>query len=452
MLFYRFAIFYLTGIISVTACATTKSAITKSPSDRAVAAHLIFGDTYAHTPKKWQREFELAAEIGVDALLLDIVLQDPWAPQQLDSAFNAATNSTTKIAFSFDFAMADWTTGTVISTLQRYTGLPGYFRYQGSKGGGKLVSTFDGPARLNVDWPTVKAAVPDIYVVPNLSIDEVEAHPPGINGAVHWNAWPSRFNLPIDGNVTTVDDHIMQNALGPDQAYGAQLSPWFFTNYHDHGVDKEWVFPSNSDHLLIDRWQQMLGFDSSAPQAHVDILVIYSWNDCGECTYINDIGAWDVAEFSGGDGSYCQGFKHDGWRLLMEPFITAFKAFATALTTEHILTEIVTLEHRPYLAKTLCSGQSQPVPGSEFQHDVVALIGQTKSPVQLVVTSGATSTVINFGAGLSTSKVPMQLGQQKLSVTRNGKSCGQVTSSVVVTDTCSTPNYNANVEYILLNC
>ncbi|KAH9979974.1 glycoside hydrolase [Lactifluus volemus] len=447
MLFYLFAMFYLTGITSVTAWATTKSA-----SDRAVVAHFIFGNTYDHTRHDFQREFDLAAEIGIDAHVFNIA-QDSWTTQQLDVAFGVAANSTTKIVFSFDFAVADWNTGSVISTLQRYSELPGYFRYQGSKGGGKgLVSTFDGHARFDVDWLAVKAAVPNIYVVPHLSIDEVKSGVPGINGALNWNAWPTRNNLPIDGNVTTVDDHIMQNALGHNQSYAAQVSPWSYTNFNAYGIIKEWVFPSQSDLLLTDRWQQMLGFAKSAQGAHIDIIQIYSWNDFGECNSINDITIAHPGEFSGGDDLYNKGFKHDGWRYVMPPFIKAFKSFATAVTTEHIQTEIVTFYFRPYLAKTLCSGQSRPITGSEFQHDMVAFIGQTKRPVQLVFTSGATSTVINFGAGLSTSRVPMQLGQQKLSATRNGKSCGQVTSSIVVTDTCTTPNYNANVEYILLNC
>jgi len=438
MLFYLFAILYLTGIVAAAA------------GDRAVIAHFIFGNTYSHTASDWQSDFELAAEAGIDALVFNIA-QDSWTTQQLDAAFQVAATASTKVVFSFDFAVAPWTTASVIATLQRYSGQPGQFRYQGSKGGGKaLVSTFDGPARLNVDWPTVKAAVPNIYVVPHLSIDEVKAGVPGIDGALNWNAWATQNNLPINGSVTTVDDHIMQNALAPNQAYAALVSPWSFTNYNAYGVTKEWIF--KSDDLLLTRWYQMLNFATSAPGAHIDIVEIYSWNDYGESNYQNNITNAHPDEFSGGDDLWCKGFKHDGWRLLNLPFIAAFKAFSTSVTTAFIQTEIVAFYHRPYLANTLCTGQSQPITGSQFVPDVVTLVSQTKSPVQLVVTSGTAKTAIYFGAGVSSVHVPMHVGQQKLSVIRNGKICGQVTSSIVVTNTCTTPNYNANVEFIILKC
>ncbi|KAI0005905.1 glycoside hydrolase [Russula compacta] len=420
------------------------------PSDRAVLSHFIFGNTYSYQTQDWEYNFQLASKSGIDSLVFNIA-QDSWTEQQLDAAFKAAPKYSTKICFSFDFAVASWTTSSVISSLERYVGMPAYFKYQGSKGGGKaLVSTFDGPARANVDWTAVKAAVPNIYVVPHLSIDEVEANPPGIDGALNWNAWATQNNLPINGNASTVDDHIMQNALGATKAYATLVSPWSFTNYHAYGVNKEWIF--KSDDLLVTRWNQMLTFAESAPGAHIDLVELYSWNDYGESNYQNDITKAYSNEFSGGDDAWSMGFKHDGWRLLNIPFIKAFKAYHTSVSTADIDTEMVVFYHRPYPADTLCAGQSQPVLGASFVPDQVTIVSTLHSPVQLTVKSGGHITKANAAAGVQTNHVPMQLGAQSVTVTRNGKTCGQVTSAVQVKNSCSTPNYNANVEYIIVKC
>lgn len=419
-------------------------------SDRAVLSHFIFGNTYSYTAQDWEENFSLASQSGIDAFVFNLGA-DSWSQTQLDAAFPIAANYSTKISISFDFAIAPWTTATVISTLQRYVTLPGYFKYQGAKGrGNALVCTFDGSARLNVDWTAVKAAVPNLYVVPHLSIDEVQENPAGIDGALNWNAWATKNNQPINGTSSTVDDHLMQNALAATQSYATLISPWSFTNYDANGIDKEWIF--KSDDLLVTRWNQMLTFATSAPGAHIDLIELYSWNDYGESNYMNDISKALPNEFSGGDDAWCMGFKHDGWRLLNLPFIQAFKAYQTSVSTSNIDTEMVVFYHRPYPAATMCSGQTQPIPGASFVLDEVTIVSTLTSPVDLFIESGNSSTNATVASGVQTTHVPMQLGVQSVTVTRNGAQCGRVTSSIQVNSTCSTPNYNANVEYILLKC
>ena len=415
---------------------------------RAVLAHLIFGNTAHHTQQDWEYDFTLASQTGIDAFVFNIAMDD-WTPGKLDEAFKFAPENSTKICFSFDFSAAKWDTASVISTLQLYSGKPSYFKYEGAKGGGKaLVFTFDGEARLNVDWTAVKAAVPNLYVVPHLSIDELKGNPAGIDGALGWNAWATKENAPIDGNASTVDDHIMQDILGPTKSYATLVSPWSFT-YYANGA-KQWVF--KSDDLLVTRWNQMLTFANDPPGSHIDLVQLYSWNDYGESNYMNDISGVVQGEFNEGDDRWSQGFKHDGWRLLNIPFIKAFKAYETSVSASDIDTEMVVLYHRPYPANTLCSGQTQPIPGASFVPDQVTIVSTLKSPVELVVTSGCTSTNANAAEGVQTIHVPMQLGFQSLTVMRNGVTCGQVTSAVEVTDTCSMPNYNANVEYVIVQC
>jgi glucan endo-1,3-alpha-glucosidase len=368
-------------------------------------------------------------------------------------AFRVAASAEyhTKICFSFDFAVAPFNTQSVIAILQRYSNLPGHFRYQGCKGQGTiLVSTFDGPASTHVDWVAVKAAVPNLCVVPHLSIDEVRAKPLGIDGAINWNAWATRDNKPINGNASTVDDHIMQDLLGANKVYGTLVSPWSFTNFHNNGVDKVWVF--GPDVLLVQRWQQMLAFETSKPGAHIDLVEIYSWNDYGESNYHNPIGDAHADEFAGGDDAWCKSFKHDGWRYMHTPFIHAFKNHHASVSECDISSEIITMQHRPYPADTVCAGQSTPIPGASFLPDQVTIFSAVKAPVEIQVTSGDTTTKLSATAGVQANKAPMKIGRQSMIVTRNGKRCGAVTSSIAVTSSCTSPNYNVNVEYVVLNC
>jgi len=411
---------------------------------RAVLSHFILGNVNSYKQQDWEQTFDLASKASIDSFVFNIG-RDSWTETQLDLAFSVAPNYFTKICFSFDLAVASWDTQNVIETLKKYATQPGHYKYDGKY----LVSTFDGGARANVDWVKVKDGVPNIFVVPHLPPNVI---PPGIDGVLNWNAWPTRDNKPIDGNSSTVDDYIMEEELTEGQAYATLVSPWSFTDFSGNGVTppKNWIF--KSDELLVTRWNQMLKFASDKPGAHIDLVELYSWNDYGESNYQNDISKSLDDEFSGGSEAWCKGFKHDGWRLLNIPFTKAFKAEELSVTTKHIDTEMVVFHHRPFPAKTLCTGQKDRILGYDIVPDQVTIISMLKSPAQLVIKSGNKITNAQAQAGLDTNRVHMELGSQTVTVMRNGTKCGEVTSTVVVKDSCDTPNFNANVETVFLKC
>lgn len=69
-----------------------------------VFAHVVVGNTAAHTVDTWARDIKLASGAGIDAFVLNIAYPDTNIPQQVENAFKAAENGTDfKLFFSFDY-------------------------------------------------------------------------------------------------------------------------------------------------------------------------------------------------------------------------------------------------------------------------------------------------------------------------------------------------------------
>lgn len=70
-----------------------------------VFAHVVVGNTAAHTVETWARDIKLASGAGVDAFVLNIAYPDTNTPQQVSNAFQAAeeAGSKFKLFFSFDY-------------------------------------------------------------------------------------------------------------------------------------------------------------------------------------------------------------------------------------------------------------------------------------------------------------------------------------------------------------
>ena len=140
-------------------------------AQRYVFAHVVLGDTYAHTQATWQNDITLAHDAGIDAFALNIGYPDIFA-NQVSNAFAAAEalNNGFKLFFSFDYLGGGqpWpATGTssVVSVLEQYQNSSVYFNYQSAS----FVSTFEGPANSG-DWApggAIRSAVSPIHFVPD---------------------------------------------------------------------------------------------------------------------------------------------------------------------------------------------------------------------------------------------------------------------------------------------
>jgi glucan endo-1,3-alpha-glucosidase len=221
-----------------------------------VFAHVIVGNTAAHTQSTWENDITLAQDAGIDAFALNCGYPDPNIPTQVANAFAAAEalGSTFKLFFSFDYlggGQAWPATGgnSVVSYLTQYKTSGAYFLYNGSP----FVSTFEGSSNAG-DWAqggTIRSAVGSLYFVPDWTSEGPGNIAPLLNdieGFFSWNMWP-------DGaaNITNDADQQWQAAIGSSKTYMMGVSPWFF---HSVSGGMDWVW--RGDSLWADRWAETL--------------------------------------------------------------------------------------------------------------------------------------------------------------------------------------------------
>ena len=133
-----------------------------------VFAHIVVGDTAAHTQDTWKNDITLARDAGIDAFALNIAYPDSNIPTQVANAFAAAEalDHRFKLFFSFDYLGGGqpWpATGanSVASYLNQYKGSPIYFNYPNVP----FVSTGNAG-----DWAPggpIRSAVGGLYFVPD---------------------------------------------------------------------------------------------------------------------------------------------------------------------------------------------------------------------------------------------------------------------------------------------
>lgn len=142
-----------------------------------------------------------------------------------------------------------------------------------------------------------------------------------------------------------------------------------------------------------------------------------------------------------GSSQWTNGFPHDAWRSLYQPYIKAYKAGASAPTIEK---DQVVYWYRPHLKDAPCSNDPLGRPrGAELYHDVVFVTTLLRSPGELIVTSGGKAPVtVQVPAGVRTTQIPLGTGRQQFSLRRNGAQILGGTSSKEVTNSCVTFNYN----------
>lgn len=74
-------------------------------AQKAVFAHVVVGNTAAHTQDTWAQDIQLARNTGIDAFVLNIAYPDGNIPGQVANAFAAAeaAGSGFKLFFAFDY-------------------------------------------------------------------------------------------------------------------------------------------------------------------------------------------------------------------------------------------------------------------------------------------------------------------------------------------------------------
>ena len=207
-----------------------------------VFAHVVVGDTAAHTQATWASDIALAQAAAIDAFMLNIAYGDSNVPIQVGNAFAAAEAASFKLAFSFDYlgGTGAWPASgsdSVVSYLNQYVSSSAYLFYSSAA----FVSTFEGTSNIG-DWAqggTIRSAVSSsIYFVPDytsLGPSGISPYLNDIEGAFSWDIWPEGAT-----NMTDAPDVQWVDALSPSgKTYMMGVSPWFF---HSASGGTDWVW------------------------------------------------------------------------------------------------------------------------------------------------------------------------------------------------------------------
>lgn len=400
-------------------------------------AHVVVGDTYAHTEADWENDITLAHDAALDAFALDIAYPvEDWVPQ-IENAFSAceALDNGFKLFFSFDYLGGGevWPAAEVVDYLENYTTSDCYFTYSDLP----FVSTFEGTDNID-DWApggTIRSAI-DVYFVPcwtSLGPSGITPYLDYIQGAFSWNMWPDGAT-----DMTDTADLEWVDAIGSDKTYIMGVSPWFF---HSESGGLEWVW--RGDDLWADRWQEV--FDV-APE----FVEVVTWNDWGEATYIGPF--YSDEEVPTGSLEYVENMPHESFRDFLPYYIATFKG-----NTFDISRDQMQYWYRlaPAAGGSECSVEGNDVDDGQTEVDPNTIV-QDKVFFSALLMSAATVTVqigdntavsYDGAAGINhwNQDFDSQTGAVTFSIIRDGATVNsstgaEITSTTSLSDGCT--NYN----------
>lgn len=393
----------------------------------------------------YDSDFQLAKDLGIDAFALNIGTDD-FTETQLSYAYESAANNDMKVFISFDFNWFDPTTDAekVGQMIANYSQQSAQLMVDGKV----FASSFAGDG---LDVSTMKSAANcEVFFAPNFHPTESDDQSI-LDAALNWMGWDSNGDnkAPTSNskNVTIVEgDHTYKQWLST-KPYIAPVSPWFNTHYGaEVSYSKNFVFPS--DLLWFTRWNEIL---TQGPR----FIEIITWNDYGESHYIGPLSSPHADD---GASKWVNDMPHDGFRDLAKPYIAAFKDGADSVD-DYITDDQVIYWYRPTPSTVECDSTDNTMGagsnasgnyfngkpnGYEVMQDEVFVVTLLTADASLSVTSGDTTQTFDAKAGANAFSVPMGVGQQKFSVTRDDETILSGTSLKDIQDECICGIYNFN--------
>lgn len=187
-------------------------------------------------------------------------------------------------------------------------------------------------------------------------------------------------------------------------------------------------------------------------------LEIVTWNDYGESHHIGPLSSKHNDD---GCSKWVNEMTHGGWMDMAKPFIAVYKAGASSADS-YIKSDQLIYWYRPSPREANCDAtDTTMVPagndsGNYFQGrpdgfhlmaDSAFVVTLLTSPAKVTALSGGNSQIFNAPAGASIFSVPMGVGQQKFSLSRDSATVLSGTSlkDVVWGCICGLYNFNAYV-------
>ncbi|KAF3767546.1 glycoside hydrolase family 71 /Carbohydrate-binding module family 24 [Cryphonectria parasitica EP155] len=420
---------------------------TTTSSDKLVFCHFMVGIISDRTSAAdWDSDMQIAKDLGIDAFALNIGTDD-FTDTQLGYAYESAANNGMSVFISFDFNW--WDPSTDAAEIGDMIAKYGAETAQLMVDGKIFASSFAGDG---LDVAAVRSAVgADIFFAPNFHPSETTDPSASIDGALNWMGWNNNGDnkAPVAGgtNITVVDGDDTYKSWLSTMPYIAPISPWFSTHYGPEVTySKNFVFPS--DLLWFTRWTEIL---TLSPH-YVEMI---TWNDYGESHYIGPLSSM---HYDDGASKWVNDMPHDGFRTLAKPFISAYKAGAAAVDS-YITEDQIVYWYRPTPSTVDCDstdntmGAADNSSGNYFNgkpngyedlEDAVFVVTLLTADGTLSVTSGDTTQTFDAKAGANAFRMPMGVGQQTFSLTRDSKTVLSGTSLKDIQDSCICGIYNFN--------
>lgn len=150
---------------------------------------------------------------------------------------------------------------------------------------------------------------------------------------------------------------------------------------------------------------------------------------------------------------------HNGWLEMSKPFIAAYKAGSTSVNN-YITEDKLIYWYRPMPKDVNCDSTDTTMKGNpdnssgnffrgrpngyKTMEDNVFVVSLLTSPATIQVQSGSNTQTFNAPAGASAFSIPMGVGKQSFSATRNGQTILSGTSLKDIVNTCICGIYNFN--------
>ncbi|KAF9009134.1 hypothetical protein BDZ89DRAFT_1048041 [Hymenopellis radicata] len=413
-------------------------------SDKLVFSHFMIGIVSDRTSAAdYDADMQRAKAYGIDAFALNIGTDD-YTDTQLGYAYDSAANNDMKVFISFDF---NWySSSSSAAAVGQKVASYGSRTAQLKIDGKVFVSSFAGDG---LDVAAVRSASGmDLFVVPNFHPGQGDFS--NLDGGFNWMGWQSDGNnkAPQNGVTLTVaaGDNTYRSTLG-SKAYMAPASPWFFTHFGSEvDYSKNWVFPG--DLLWYARWLEIL----ATPPNYVEIV---TWNDYGESHYVGPLSS---KHYDDGGSKWVNDMPHNGWLDMAKPFIAAYKAGESSVNSR-ITSDQIVYWYRASPRDTNCDatdttmGAANNASGNYFNgrpngwqtlEDSVFVVPLLTSSGTVTVNSGGIQYTINAPAGASAWSVPMGLGAQTFTLSRNGATVLSDTSLKQIKAECPCGLYNFN--------
>ncbi|GAA5974508.1 hypothetical protein JCM11641_002063 [Rhodosporidiobolus odoratus] len=398
----------------------------RATREKAVFAHVMFGEVPRYTVEDHAADMVLAAQVGIDAFAINTG-HDPYEQKKVSNFFKALEQTGFKAFFSFDLLhynkrnSSEWIKWDYLNTWGRHEN---YYQIDGKA----VVSTFGGNQdgqylngessfeAANAAWNQIfndmkKMEKPlECYFAPFWLKPLWKSTAEDLQLAAVGN-WFPHGGIGVDGNVTAKADKKWK-AAAEDRGidYWAPVGAHFSV----HQISNRNYVYKGGDFLLPYHYEALINLGDAAP----DYIEFITWSDWGESTYMGPLRAHATPPHETVDTSvYVDGHDHTPYALLSAYYTHWYKTGSPP----EITSEALFFWHRGHPLSARPSNDPLPQPDgasilTDTIYSVVMLPKNSKVTKMYVTSGGKTSGPHALSSGVNKVMVDFNVGDVYISV------------------------------------